>query len=76
MDSADAHRSYDPDPAKTGIGEQRAYVTPFRMPCSGRACRPENELPDGSLLPAYIFEVILILSPTRSVSCSLPRSAF
>jgi len=29
MEEADAHQSIDPQPAKSGGGEQRAYVTTF-----------------------------------------------
>jgi len=47
--TADAHRRFDPQPAKAGGGEQRAYITPFRMPRSSRVCRLGNKLTDGSL---------------------------
>ena len=47
--SADAHRSDDPKPGNSGVGERRAYVPAFRMPRSDRACRSGSKLPDGSL---------------------------
>ena len=53
--TADAHRSIDPQPAKTGGGEQRAQVPTFQMPCSGRACRSGNELTNGSLGTIFLF---------------------
>ena len=40
---------------KTSSGERRAYVTPFWMPSSGRACRPGSELTDGSLGTIFFF---------------------
>jgi hypothetical protein len=51
---ADAHQRFDPWLDKTGCGEQRAHVTPDRMPSSDRACRPGNEPFDGSLGTTFI----------------------
>jgi hypothetical protein len=48
---ADAHLRTDPQLAKTSSGEQRAHVSPIRMPRSDRACRSESKLPEGHLEP-------------------------
>jgi len=45
MEKADAHRSIDPLPAKTGSGEQRAHVTPS-LDAEFRPCMPVGERAD------------------------------
>jgi len=53
--TADAHQRFDPHSVKAGSGESRANITPFRMPRSGRACRLEITLTDGSLGTIFSF---------------------
>jgi len=56
MEKADAHRSIDPWPAKTGGGEQRAHVTPS-SDAKFRPCMPVGERADRRVTWNSVFHI-------------------